>query len=211
MASDPRKLARSRALVQLTRNHGERFLELYQALVDAEGLPPIAQRRERHKELNRLRGQARRDLASLEEYRSEFAELFQAELALVGLRPQPLRRTSTECGTLAGRRRHRRKGEEPCDPCKTAEATAQRDYRQAHAEDRAARKAAVNALTADNPDRFELLLKEERAKAGADGLKGKPRYAAMRNALRRARRRVEREWPEFGRYLAHERTRRQLP
>lgn len=208
--SNARALARSSALVQLVHNHPAQFQELYRALVESEDVPPVAFGFERHKALNRLRSQARRDLANLEEHRDEFAKLFQTELMARDLAAPRPRRNAAECGTPGGHLRHLRQNEESCTECKAAEAERAHQYYLDTAEDRAARMAAFKALTADEPDRFELLLAEERANAGVADLTGRPRRLATAKVRRRTRRRVMQEWPEYGRYLARERKRRGL-
>ncbi len=59
------------------------------------------------------------------------------------------------CGSFAAYWRHRRKGEEPCQACKTA-ATAYIKLRAAE------RQRAWRRLASEYPERFRELLTEER-------------------------------------------------
>lgn len=78
---------------------------------------------------------------------------------------------AAECGTPAAYQRHRRKGEEACEPCKAANRAYQAQYRaanpgrsQAETRKHAARQRALWRLKLEYPRRFHQLFKEELAK-----------------------------------------------
>lgn len=77
---------------------------------------------------------------------------------------------TAECGTKAGYQRHRRRKEEPCADCRTANAAYLREWRQrpdAAVSTRIcnrARARAAQALVKLHPDEYRRLLKAERRK-----------------------------------------------
>jgi hypothetical protein len=60
-----------------------------------------------------------------------------------------------ECGTYAAYRRHLRKRETPCQPCRDAKAAYAKDH--ARNDQQKARKLAIRALIDLHPDEFETL------------------------------------------------------
>jgi hypothetical protein len=73
------------------------------------------------------------------------------------------------CGTDAGYQRHLRHGEQPCEPCKAATTAKQREFRrnnpdayQREKDRNAARGRALERLADEYPERFGVLLDEER-------------------------------------------------
>jgi hypothetical protein len=73
------------------------------------------------------------------------------------------------CGTYAGLQAHKKRREEPCQPCKDAGAAYVRAYRSASPARRAAdrwwtrtRHAALERLAREYPERFQAILAEER-------------------------------------------------
>lgn len=80
---------------------------------------------------------------------------------------------ASEHGTIAAVTRHRRAGETPCEPCKVAWNTYQREYKAAHPENRpreleyqAARSRALQRLRREFPRRFNELFAEEKRAGG---------------------------------------------
>ncbi len=79
--------------------------------------------------------------------------------------------TDEEHGTYAGLQAHKRRSEEPCQPCKDAGAAYMRKFRKerplARESDRwfnGTRSAALERLASEYPARFRELLEEERAR-----------------------------------------------
>jgi hypothetical protein len=73
------------------------------------------------------------------------------------------------CGTYAAYQRHMRRGETACAPCQTAATAKQQAYRrnnrQAYRRElgrNAARSRALERLADEYPERFAVLLNEER-------------------------------------------------
>ena len=73
------------------------------------------------------------------------------------------------CGTYGGAQAHVRKGEEVCEPCRTARSEYRREYRKTHPGDaaydrrmNAARSRALWRLAEAHPDEFRTYLDEER-------------------------------------------------
>jgi hypothetical protein len=81
------------------------------------------------------------------------------------------------CGTYGAYQRHRKAGEEPCQPCRDANAQYTREFRRSRPElyarelaSKYARWRALERLAREHPKRFATLLNEERAKVYmADG------------------------------------------
>lgn len=74
------------------------------------------------------------------------------------------------CGTHAGRTAHQRRGEKPCDACAAAynkytrELRLRSPYYREQADRRvAARRAALERLARENPERFKELVADEMA------------------------------------------------
>lgn len=81
-----------------------------------------------------------------------------------------------EHGTYTGYQQHIKRGEKPCQPCRDANAATKREWRQANPEKHAteiacnvARNRALERLAAENPDRFRVLVDEERSSVYAPG------------------------------------------
>jgi len=73
---------------------------------------------------------------------------------------------SAECGTVAGYFRHRRAGQEQCQPCRDAMNASNWD----RAPHRKARHPALTRLAQRHPEEYRVLLAEEKARlAAGDG------------------------------------------
>jgi hypothetical protein len=78
-------------------------------------------------------------------------------------------RQAAPCGTYGAYQAHRKRGQEPCDACRAANAAYERQYRknspELYARELAAQYAkerALRRLASEYPERFTELLNEER-------------------------------------------------